>query len=170
MEKEGLARSLQKLDKQGVSINSITTGINKKLSIASEHRNCGSMLLWSRSIMNHLYFVAAASHGDGDLIVWLSLLNHICNQHNGHEGPFTNCVHGPLDNKKWMTRGYVAKLIVDVMARAGATPHKTSSKEIPSETGTFLTDRYKAPSMKSSLLLTGPDFRMAALREHLKLF
>ncbi|XP_049522255.1 uncharacterized protein LOC125944879 [Dermacentor silvarum] len=68
------------------------------------------------------------------------------------------------------TFGYVAKLIVDVMARAGATPHKTSSKEIPSETGTFLTDRYKAPSMKSSLLLTGPDFRMAALREHLKLF
>ncbi|XP_049522109.1 uncharacterized protein LOC119450703 isoform X2 [Dermacentor silvarum] len=135
MEKEGLARSLQKLDKQGVGINSITTdrhpairsycqkerpgmkhyfdvwhiakGINKKLSIASKHRNCGSILLWSRSIINHLYFVAAASHGDGDLIVsmWRSVLNHICNQHNGHEGPFTDCVHGPLRNKKWMTRG-----------------------------------------------------------------
>ncbi|KAH7984787.1 hypothetical protein HPB49_025741 [Dermacentor silvarum] len=231
MEKEGLARSLQKLDKQGVSINSITTdrhsairsycrkerpgmkhyfdvwhiakGINKKLSIASKHRNCGSILLWSRSIINHLHFVAAASQGDGDLIVsmWRSLLNHMCNQHNGHEGPFTDCMHGPLDNKKWMTRGspaftklrailenprllsdlrqlspmvqtfslesfnsllirfapksiaysgpgYVAKLMADVIARAGATSHKTSSKDIPSETRTFLTDRYEAPSME----------------------
>lgn len=39
------------------------------------------------------------------------------------------------------TFGYVAKLMVDVMARAGATSRKTSSKEIPSETRKFLTDR-----------------------------
>lgn len=56
------------------------------------------------------------------------------------------------------TFGYVAKLMVDVMARAGATSHKTSSKEIPSETRTFLTDRYEAPPMEELIAAHGSRF------------
>ncbi|KAH7974312.1 hypothetical protein HPB49_013980 [Dermacentor silvarum] len=56
------------------------------------------------------------------------------------------------------TFGYVAKLMVDVMARAGATSHKTSSKEIPSETRTFLTDIYEAPSVEELIAVHRPRF------------
>ncbi|XP_037519793.1 uncharacterized protein LOC119396590 [Rhipicephalus sanguineus] len=46
--------------------------------------------------------------GQGDeeltLSMWRSLLNHICNIHHGHEGPYTECLHGPLEDRDWMSR------------------------------------------------------------------
>ncbi|KAH7939119.1 hypothetical protein HPB52_007079 [Rhipicephalus sanguineus] len=46
------------------------------------------------------------------------------------------------------TFGYVAKLMADVVERAGASSHKTSSMEISSETRSYMTDKYEAPSMQ----------------------
>ncbi|XP_077518731.1 uncharacterized protein LOC144128843 isoform X2 [Amblyomma americanum] len=58
---------------------------------------------WIVSIIDHLYWVAAMGRGDGDLVVsmWNSLLN-VCNKHNGHEGPYQKCIHGPLEKRLWM--------------------------------------------------------------------
>ncbi|KAK8779264.1 hypothetical protein V5799_019395 [Amblyomma americanum] len=36
--------------------------------------------------------------------MWNSLLNHVCNKHNGHEGPYQKCIHGPLEKRQWMKR------------------------------------------------------------------
>ncbi|KAL1457360.1 hypothetical protein MTO96_027682 [Rhipicephalus appendiculatus] len=134
MKKEGLVRSLHKLEDLGVKVRSVTTerhpavrsyfrkerpdcqhyfdswrvakGFQKKLVAASKARN-SVIRLWIRSIVKHLYFVAAAGEGDWNLMVsmWRSLLNHICNKHTNHEGPFTDCLHEPLVGKAWMTRG-----------------------------------------------------------------
>ncbi|XP_049527861.1 uncharacterized protein LOC119462406 isoform X2 [Dermacentor silvarum] len=107
MEKEGLVRSLDYLEKQGITVRSLTTGLKKKLKAAAKFRNCAYIQQWIHSIINHLYWVAAMGQGDGDLIVsmWKSLVNHICDQHHGHERPFTECLHGPLEDRAWMTRG-----------------------------------------------------------------
>ncbi|XP_077505279.1 uncharacterized protein LOC144115024 isoform X2 [Amblyomma americanum] len=58
------------------------------------------------SIIGHLYWVAAMGRGDGDLVasMWNSLLNHVCNKHNGHEGPYQRCIDGPLEKRQWMKR------------------------------------------------------------------
>lgn len=79
---------------------------------ASKTHNCAVLRVWICSIVKHLYFVAAAGESDGDLIVstWRSLLNHICNKHTDHEGPFTRCLHEPLLDRAWMTRGEVKAL------------------------------------------------------------
>lgn len=82
-------------------------GLKNKLKVASRLKGCGSIQYWIQHITNHLYYVAALSEGDGDLIIsmWRSLLNHICNVHEGHEGPFTVCPHEPLEGRDWMVRG-----------------------------------------------------------------
>lgn len=60
-----------------------------------------------QNVNNHLYFVAAMAEGDADLIVsmWKSILSHICDKHDSHEGPFTECLHEPLGNQVRMTPG-----------------------------------------------------------------
>ncbi|KAL1485360.1 hypothetical protein MTO96_032007 [Rhipicephalus appendiculatus] len=63
--------------------------------------------------LRHFYdawHIAKAGNGDGDLIVsmWRSMLNHICNRHVGHQGPFTACLHGPLEDREWMKRDSLA--------------------------------------------------------------
>ncbi|XP_037529185.1 uncharacterized protein LOC119406518 [Rhipicephalus sanguineus] len=82
----------------------------KKLKSLRKSKGCTIIGKWIKSIVNHLYFVAAAGNGDGDLIVsmWRSMLNHICNQHVGHQRPFTACLHGPLEDREWMKRDSLA--------------------------------------------------------------
>ncbi|KAH7956195.1 hypothetical protein HPB52_006839 [Rhipicephalus sanguineus] len=134
MEKEGLARCLEKLEHYGVTVRSLTTdrhpairtycrikkpgmphyfdvwhinkGVKKKLKAAAKSKGCESIKPWIQSITNHLYWVAAMGQGDEELTLsmWRSLLNHICNIHHGHEGPYTECLHGPLEERDWMSR------------------------------------------------------------------
>ncbi|KAJ8310179.1 hypothetical protein KUTeg_012044 [Tegillarca granosa] len=67
----------------------------KKLSNSSQSENlvqrgkvkgCEIISLWSMSIINHLYWCAARSNGDGELVEqkWTSILNHFTNVHEGH--------------------------------------------------------------------------------------
>ncbi|KAH6933451.1 hypothetical protein HPB50_015017 [Hyalomma asiaticum] len=134
MEREELVRTPLKLESLGIKVQSVTTdrhpgvesyfrkerpdvqhyfdawhvakGLRKKLMAASRSCNCAAIQLWIHSIVKHLYFVAAAGGGDGNLIVsmWCSLLNHICNRHTNYDGPFRECLHEPLLDKAWMTR------------------------------------------------------------------
>ncbi|XP_077548060.1 uncharacterized protein LOC144160755 [Haemaphysalis longicornis] len=83
------------------------SGIQKKLRAACKSQSCALIQPWMQCITNHLYFVAAMAEGDAELIIsmWRSLLNHICDKHDGHEGPFAECLHEPLGERLWMTPG-----------------------------------------------------------------
>lgn len=61
------------------------------------------------SISNHLYWAAATSDGDGDLVEekWLSILNHVCDVHEGHGDRFQACGHPPLAERSWITKGKI---------------------------------------------------------------
>lgn len=56
--------------------------------------------------------MAALGQGDWDLIVsmWRSMLNHVCDVHEGHEGPFAECLHKPLEDREWIERDSPAHL------------------------------------------------------------
>ncbi|KAH9359501.1 hypothetical protein HPB48_012200 [Haemaphysalis longicornis] len=131
MEKEGLKRCLEKLDASGVMVQSLTTGnlhrrscvtamlerpgmrpyfdiwhiakgVKKKLHAASKRH--GVLECWIQPIGNHLYWVAAMGQGDSELILsmWKSILNHVCDVHAGHDGPFAECLHEPLEDRQWI--------------------------------------------------------------------
>jgi hypothetical protein len=59
---------------------------------------------WARSISNHIYWCAASSNGDGEMVQqkYASILNHISNIHEGHGEKFPQCAHdevcSPGDN------------------------------------------------------------------------
>ncbi|KAH9364189.1 hypothetical protein HPB48_006285 [Haemaphysalis longicornis] len=142
MEKEGLVRSMVKLEEQVFAIRSLTTdrhpaigtlcrqkkpkmrhffdvwhiakGLKKKLKLAAKSKGCSSIQLWIEAIKNHLYWTAAMGDGDGELIlsIWGSLLNHVCNKHVGHPGPFSECLHEPLEDRQWMRPGFSPTLQV----------------------------------------------------------
>ena len=82
-------------------------GVHKKLNAASKKKGCQKVALWARSISNHLYWCAASSQGDPDLILakWKSISNHIVNIHEGHDEKFWRCEHGDLDERAWMLPG-----------------------------------------------------------------
>ncbi|KAH7933130.1 hypothetical protein HPB49_008909 [Dermacentor silvarum] len=130
MEKQGLAKCLMGVEKLGIRIRSLTTdrhpgvnrycrvekpeikhwfdtwhvakGLKKKLLAAS--RTHQVITPWIQSILNHLYWVAAMGQGDGELVIsmWRSLLNHVCNKHDGHDGPYKKCLHDSLDDREWL--------------------------------------------------------------------
>ncbi|KAH7961481.1 hypothetical protein HPB52_009362 [Rhipicephalus sanguineus] len=131
MEKQGLAKCLTAVEELGIHIGSLTTdrhpgvkqycrkhkpniphwydvwhvgkGLKKKLLAASRRHRVLSP--WIQSIINHLYWVAAMGQGDGDLVVsmWRSLLNHVCDKHDGHDGPYEKCLHDQLEDREWLS-------------------------------------------------------------------
>ncbi|KAH6921105.1 hypothetical protein HPB50_027906 [Hyalomma asiaticum] len=145
MEKEGLAKCLTAVEELGVNIRSLTTdrhpgvkrycrehkpdmkhwfdvwhvakGLKKKLFAASRKHKVLSV--WTQGIINHLYWVAAMGQGDGELVssMWRRLLRHVCNRHDGHDGPYTKCLHDQLEDREWITPSSPAfhqlKAIVD---------------------------------------------------------
>jgi hypothetical protein len=83
------------------------SGIYKKLQAASKKKLCEIVGQWSHSISNHLYWCAASSDGNGELMLqkWLSILNHVVDEHEGHGDLYPRCLHGPVNDRQWMTRG-----------------------------------------------------------------
>ena len=79
----------------------------KKLNAAGKKKGCQKVKDWARSISNHMYWCAASSNGDGELLQqkWLSILNHVTNIHEGHGDKFPSCQHGPLEERAWMIKG-----------------------------------------------------------------
>ena len=67
-------------------------GVYKKLT------NCELVGAWTHSIINHVYWCAASSNGDNDLILekWISVLNHVTDiQHL-----YPKYLHGLLDDRQ----------------------------------------------------------------------
>ena len=84
-------------------------GIGKKIDALAKQKDCDDAGLWRRSIINHLYWIAAtAPEGDGDMLeeMWKSVTNHIQDIHDGHSELYPECAHGPLDederDKEWL--------------------------------------------------------------------
>ncbi|XP_037516619.1 uncharacterized protein LOC119393581 [Rhipicephalus sanguineus] len=135
MEKFGLKKGLGELKDQNVTICSLTTdrhvgikkymrtcepgiehtydawhvgkGVKKKLTVAAKKSACAALKEWIQPVVNHLYWCVAVSEGDGDLLVamWKSMLNHVINMHAGHDSPYPRCLHGDVQNGKWLTPG-----------------------------------------------------------------
>lgn len=78
----------------------IAKGIGKKIDTLVKQKDCENAGLWRRSIINHLYWMAAtATEGNGDMLeaMWKSLTNHIQDVHEGHRELYPKCAHGHLD-------------------------------------------------------------------------
>ena len=72
---------------------------------AAKQKDCEIIGEWKKSVINHLYWSAMSTEdGNGEMIVekWLSVLNHMHDQHTGHGQLYTECAHGPLPNRKWL--------------------------------------------------------------------
>ena len=85
----------------------LVVGVYKKLEAAGKKKGCKKVKDWARSVSNHLYWCAASSNGDGELVQqkWLSILNHVTNVHQGHGDRFPRCLHDELEEREWMIRG-----------------------------------------------------------------
>ncbi|XP_078582072.1 uncharacterized protein LOC144865306 [Branchiostoma floridae x Branchiostoma japonicum] len=78
-----------------------------------EEKNCQELLLWKKSIGNHLWSSAKTCQERAELLreKWRSILNHICNRHRwSGNSMFHKCEHLPLTarqkkKKKWMKMG-----------------------------------------------------------------
>ena len=83
------------------------SGVKKKVEAAGKRKGCAILCDWSQSISNHLYFCAASSGGDGELLEqkWCSLLNHVVDIHEGHGSRYPKCQHGQLDDRAWIKKG-----------------------------------------------------------------
>ncbi|KAH9366460.1 hypothetical protein HPB48_022141 [Haemaphysalis longicornis] len=135
MEKYGLVKGLQELKGRGITVASLTTdrhpgikkhmrlhepdtehkfdiwhvakGLKKKLSAECKRASCAPLRDWVGPIVNHLYWCVAISKGDGKLVVaiWKSMLNHVINVHDGHDKPYSRCLHDELPDGKWLMPG-----------------------------------------------------------------
>ena len=132
MEKEGLIRSIQFLEDNGLSIDTIITdrhpqvqkylrenkpsithyydiwhiakGLSKKLEALGKERDCKGVHSWTKSIINHLYWSAGSSTtGDEAVAKWMSVANHIQNVHEHESWLFPVCLHGDLGHsRQWL--------------------------------------------------------------------
>ncbi|XP_033756770.1 uncharacterized protein LOC117339337 [Pecten maximus] len=134
MELEGLKRSLRFLEEEGVSVSDLVTdrhsqvkkfmktecpsinhwfdvwhvakGVYKKLEALGKTKKYALVGQWARSISNHVYWCAASSDGEEELVrqKWTSITNHIANIHDGHGDKFERCQHGDLE-RNWFKPG-----------------------------------------------------------------
>ncbi|XP_062591608.1 uncharacterized protein LOC134253115 isoform X1 [Saccostrea cucullata] len=147
MELEGLKRCLRKLHQEEIPISHLVTdrhsqvkaymkrdqpqivhmfdvwhvakGVYKKLEALSKKKNCELVGAWAHSISNHIYWCAASSDGNGELILekWISILNHVTDVHEGHGELYPRCLHGPVDDRQWIRRGSKAFLELETVVR-----------------------------------------------------
>ena len=68
----------------------------------SQKTNCELVGAWIHSISNHVYWCAASSKGDNDLILekWISVLNHVTDIYEGHGHLYPKCLHGLPDDRQ----------------------------------------------------------------------
>jgi len=95
----------------------IAKSVRKKIIEVSKRRDCSILHDWAQSVSNHLYWCAASSSGNGDLIVakWTSILRHICDIHTGHGLLFDNCAHGLLEPRLWLHAGSKAHKELEII-------------------------------------------------------
>lgn len=87
--------------------HSVSAGLKKKLQSLSKKKGFELVAQWQRSIINHLYWSVSSSAGNGVLVKakWLSICNHLQNNHQNHDNPvYPQCTHPPLE-RKWFKPG-----------------------------------------------------------------
>ena len=82
-----------------------------KIDALAKEKDCEIVGEWRRSIINDIYWCAASTpSGNGELMKakWLSLDNHVHNQHQHHGDLLPRCEHprlqGSQSRKKWLKR------------------------------------------------------------------
>lgn len=86
----------------------ISTGVTKKLEAASKKKTGKDIQPWIKSINNHIYWVSSSCGTNQSMKIakWLSITNHICNQHEGHSDEYQQCDHEPLTQERtWLQKG-----------------------------------------------------------------
>ncbi|PIK53296.1 hypothetical protein BSL78_09824 [Apostichopus japonicus] len=172
MELDGLKRGLQFFEENQVEVASLVTdrhrsvakylreeqdlihyydvwhvakGVTKMLQQLAKKMTCSEVSAWSKSISNHLYWVAASSKEDPEEVIlakWLSEANHIMNRHTHDSVHYPKCQHGDLPTsgkrKKWLKPSTEAcEKTVDIITNIGlqrdikklSPYHQTSSVE-----------------------------------------
>ena len=73
---------------------------------AGKKSGCKLLLDWAHYISNHVYWCAASSKGNEELLKakWLSLLNHVCDIHEGHSDLFSKYEHESLKPRLWIKK------------------------------------------------------------------
>ena len=90
-----------------------SSGIKKKIEAKGKRNDCKDLLKWTKSVANHVYFCAATCGGDGDLFSakWLSILEHVVDEHDKFDGVYPKCCHPPIDQpREWLRRGEYRRL------------------------------------------------------------
>ncbi|KAL1480194.1 hypothetical protein MTO96_051245 [Rhipicephalus appendiculatus] len=140
MELEGLKRSLQIFEANGLIIDLLVTdrhsqikafaakegsfdhnydcwhigkSLRKKLTAASKLKKYSSITPWINAIINHFYWCAVSSEGQPEFILpkWRSLAAHIANEHTHDDELYPRCQHDALLNKKWLEEDYIKELL-----------------------------------------------------------
>ena len=85
------------------------TAIGKKVELIGKKKGKSKVLEWAQSIKSHVYWCAASSNGNGALVKekWLSILNHIVDQHTGHGTMYKDCPHEQI-KREWLKKGRYA--------------------------------------------------------------
>ena len=86
-----------------------SSGLGKKLKKLSKF---DGVRMWHKSIVNHVYYVAATAPAENRKehlrAMWLSLDNHINDEHEHESQLYPYCDHGHLlydREKEWLVRG-----------------------------------------------------------------
>ncbi|KAG7455570.1 hypothetical protein JOB18_018137 [Solea senegalensis] len=138
MEKEGLRRSLDHLQSNGLAVDYIVTdrhpqiqkflrdlqithfydvwhfekGLSKKLQKLAKNKDCQILNKWLHAIKNHVYYSATSSTSGPEKVAnWTSMINHMQDVHT-HDNPiYPKCAHADRvskDKNKWFQPGSVA--------------------------------------------------------------
>ncbi|XP_075554942.1 uncharacterized protein LOC142587666 isoform X1 [Dermacentor variabilis] len=134
MELEGLRRTLQICEANGLEISTLVTDrhsqikaftsketciehsfdcwhvakmLKKKLTAAAKLKKFQELTLWIPAVINHLYWCALSSRAQPELILakWCSLVRHVVDIHVHDESLYLRCEHEPLPKKKWLEEG-----------------------------------------------------------------
>ena len=91
----------------------LAKSVRKDLVAASKKRECTELASWTASVVNHLWWCAATSHGDQLLCQekWKSIIHHVAGIHEWPDFQlFSACGHDELTNqqrrnKEWLPIG-----------------------------------------------------------------
>ncbi|XP_054650468.1 uncharacterized protein LOC129191284 [Dunckerocampus dactyliophorus] len=131
MEKEGLKRGLDHLEKNNVKVDYIVTdrhtqvqtflsergitqyydvwhlekALSKKLQALAKNKDCAVLQRWLPAIKNHMYWTATSSKsGPEKAAKWKSIINHIQDVHSHDDPLYPKCLHADqlsTDSSKW---------------------------------------------------------------------
>ncbi|CAC5374863.1 unnamed protein product [Mytilus coruscus] len=80
----------------------VAKGVSKKSEAAAKKSGGKDIRPWIKSIVNHIYWISSSCGMDGDLKAakWLSIMNHMCNKHEGHSSIYPKSDHGELSQDR----------------------------------------------------------------------